>query len=309
MAFNMADTYDIGLAWNWEFDHYFIHGIETECQKIGLSTFRVDPENIAEVTKKVRGEKLFFSTFLDRASDADEEFIPLAKLLGKEKTHIFNRFELTEYAKDKSNMHLALLGEGVDIPYTIIVTPYNKKKEIELSLSELHHLGRPFIIKPANTTGGGTGVVLGAETLKEILESRQHHKNDTYLLQETVQPRLIDHHKAWFRVFYAFGTAISCWWDPVTHVYELLSTDQEKSFKLKKLREIVLKMHSITRLEFFSTEIAFTDEGKFVAVDYINEICDMREQSRHFDGVPDEVIKLIQTKLAGTVKVICKKLS
>jgi hypothetical protein len=305
----MTEIFDIGLAWNWKFDHYFIHGIERECQKIGLSSFRIDPENISEVTKKLKAGRLSFNTFLDRASDSDEAFLPLAGTLAKGMTHIFNRFELTEYAKDKANMHLALLGEGVHIPYTIIVTPYNKKKELELSLTELQHLGRPFIIKPANTTGGGTGVVLGAETLKEILESRKHHKNDTYLLQETVHPMILDHRKAWFRIFYAFGATICCWWNPETHIYEELTPESEKTYKLKRLREIVQKMHSITKLEFFSTEIALTNEEKFVAVDYINEICDMREQSRHHDGVPEPVINLIQRKLAETVKVICKKLS
>ena len=51
-------------------------------------------------------------------------------------------------------MHLEFITNGLYVPYTIIISPYNKKKELELSLSELARLGRPFIIKPANTTGG-----------------------------------------------------------------------------------------------------------------------------------------------------------
>ncbi len=82
-------------------------------------------------------------------------------------------------------MNRSCRSHGIETLYTIIISPYNHKREVELSLSELAQLGRPFIIKPANTTGGGIGVVTGAETLKDVLEARQHHKNDKYLLQET----------------------------------------------------------------------------------------------------------------------------
>lgn len=299
--------YDLGLAWNWEFDFGFIHGIERECQKLGLTTFQIHPQIVHEVMKDIRSGRISFSTFLDRASDDDENFLPLAKLITKLPIHIFNNYEWTEYAKDKANMHLALLGEGVDIPYTIIVSPYTKSKEIVLSLTELKHLGRPFIIKPANTTGGGTGVVLGAESLKEIIESRQRHKNDTYLLQETVQPIILGGKKAWFRVFYAFGSVILCWWDHETHIYHEVSKKEEKDFKLKRLRSIVQTMQSICHLDFFSTEIAFTEEQKFIAVDYINEICDMREQAHHFDGVPSGVVNDVQRALALRVRSLVKK--
>ena len=218
----MEPVYDLGLAWNWEYDTNFIYGVERECQSLGLTTFRVEPHNVKEVTRKFHAGKIFFRTFLDRASDEDITFIALSKLLTKSKTHIFNRYDRVEYAKDKANLHLACLGENINVPYTIIISPYNKKKEIELSLSELAQLGRPFIIKPANTTGGGIGVILGAETLKEVLQSRQSHKNDIYLLQEKVQPKQIDGKVAWFRVFYAFGIIIPCWWDHETHIYSIL---------------------------------------------------------------------------------------
>jgi hypothetical protein len=299
--------YDIGLAWNWEFDCHFIHGIEQECHKLGLRTFRIEPHNVAEVIKLIKAEKIFFRTFLDRASDADDAFIPLAKLISISSSHIFNLYEWMEYAKDKANMHIALLGEGVHVPYTIIVSPYNKKKELELSLTELQHLGRPFIIKPANTTGGGIGVVLGAETLKEILENRQRHENDIYLLQETIVPKYLEKNKAWFRVFYAFGETIACWWDDKTHIYKRITEEEKREFQLHMFTAIIKKMHEICKLDFFSTEIALTENNTFVAVDYINEICDMREQSRHIDGVPDDVILQIQRNLAMRVKSLSQK--
>lgn len=302
-------TYDLGIAWNWEFDSDFVHGIERVCHHHGLSTFRIEPHNVKDVIRKVRSGRMTFRTFLDRASDDDKSFVPLAKLIAGSKTHLFNAYHRTEYAKDKANMHLACLGEGIDVPYTIIISPYSKKKELELSLSELAHLGRPFIIKPAYTTGGGIGVVLGAETLKEIIESRKDHINDKYLLQETIHPVNLDGKRAWFRVFYAFGMTIACWWNNETHIYHSLSDADEKKYKLTRLKQIVTTMQKICALDFFSTEIALTADGMFVAVDYVNETCDMRPQSRHFDGVPDKVVAAVQEQLAQWILSRKKKVS
>ncbi|MCK9408161.1 MAG: hypothetical protein WCX28_07775 [Bacteriovoracaceae bacterium] len=303
----MAEVFDIGLAWDWEFDRDFIYGLENECIAFGLSTFRIEPQNVEAVTRLVRAKKIQFRTYLDRASDSDENFIPLAKSIARSKTIVFNEYAKVEYAKDKANMHLALMGEGIHVPYTIIISPYNKNAEVELSLTELAHLGRPFIIKPANTTGGGLGVVVGAETLKEIIETRQHHKNDKYLLQETVIPAEFNESIAWFRAFYAFGKTMICWWDHRTHVYRELTKPEERKYKLSKLHSMMLTIHHICRLEFFSSEITLTGEGKFIAVDYVNEICDMRLQSLHYDGVPDTAVIKIQRQFARYARAQIKK--
>ena len=163
-----------------------------------------------------------------------------------------------------------------------------------LSLSDLEKLGRPFIIKPASITGGGIGVVLGAETLKDVIEARQHQKNDKYLLQEKIEPKSIDGRRAWFRVFYAFGDIIPCWWDDLTHIYHLLTPEEERRWNLAGLRPVMKKIHDTCRLDFFSSEIALTRTGSLVVVDYVNEICDMRLQSKYVDGVPDAIVHRIE---------------
>jgi hypothetical protein len=60
-------------------------------------------------------------------------------------------------------------------------------------------------------------------------------------------------------------------------------------------------------LEFFSSEIALTNDGLFVAVDYVNEICDMRLQSKHYDGVPDAIVAQIQHQFAVLARSQSKK--
>ncbi len=63
-------------------------------------------------------------------------------------------------------------------------------------------------------------------------------------------------------------------------------------------------MHIIRRacrLDFFSSEIAITSERKFIVVDYVNEVCDMRRKSRFENGAPDAVVSTIARLLAERV--------
>jgi hypothetical protein len=297
--------FDIAVAWNWDFDREFLRCIDSAASARGLTTHFIHQQNLAETVSGLQDGTLFFHVFLDRASDEDEQFLLLATELrriahasGRHKTlRIINPHDLLRRASDKATMHLEFLSHGIHVPYTIIISPYSQRKEVELSLSELALLRRPFIIKPANTTGGGVGVVLGAESLKDVIETRQHHKNDKYLLQEKVVPVEFAHRRGWFRVFYAFGRVLPCWWDDQTHVYEELTPKDEEAFGLQPLRSVAVPIQQICGLDFFSTEIAVTSTNKFVVVDYVNEICDMRLRSKHPDGVPDRVVLSIAEAL------------
>ncbi len=292
-----AITYDLGIAWNWEYDRKFVGIISAIARARGITMFEINRANLEQTFQQVKNDQLRFSAILDRASDEDEAFLPFAAELDRRaqngELRLINPYALLKKAADKATMHLELLAHGVQVPYTIIISPYNQKQEIGLSLTDLAKLGRPFIIKPANTTGGGLGVVLGAETLKDVIETRQHHKNDKYLLQEAVKPGYLSESRGWFRVFYAFGCILPCWWDDQTHLYEAITADDEKSFGLAPLRTVTTMIHQACGLDFFSTEIVFTRDQRFVVVDYVNEMCDMRPQSGHRDGVPDSVVQTI----------------
>ncbi len=298
--------YDIGLVWNWVYDQEFLQLTVSALRAKGLSAFLIDQTNVAETIERLKDDKIQFRFTLDRASDEDERFLPLAQAFTRRQSgstrrpplRIINPYDLLRRASDKATMHLEFLTHGLHVPFTIIISPYNHKREVELSLTELSQLGRPFIIKPANTTGGGVGVVLGAESLKDIIETRQHHKNDKYLLQEKVNPADLGERRAWFRVFYAFGQIIPCWWDDLTHIYEELTPADEEGFCLQPLRSITAAIREICGLEFFSTEIALTPGNSFIVVDYVNEMCDMRLKSRHSDGVPDPIVLRIALSLA-----------
>ena len=284
------EIFDLAIAFVWEYDDDFVSLIELALQQEDVTTFIVKEHNIKEVTSKVRDRKLFFRFYLDRASDADSAFEELAKILTRKKTVIINPYKKVLHAIDKASMHLEFINAGLNVPYSIIIPPHSELEEIRLTIEDLSILGRPFIIKPCNTTGGGIGVVTGAETLREILEERINNLNDKYLIQEKIYPSILDGRRAWFRCFWAFGKPIAVWWDDLTHIYEELTEGEIENFGLKKLLQKTRTIAKVTDLDFFSTEIVLNDKNLFVVIDYVNDQCDMRIKSKHPDGVPDNVV-------------------
>ena len=299
----MIEHYDLAIAWSWQYDTYFIFRIEKILQNCGLKTYRIEHHNVTESLSLIRKGYLRFSYFFDRASDTEEEFLPIVHYFEKSKTRIFNSGKFTEISNDKATMHLEFITAGMNVPYTIIISPYNSDSEIELSLKDLALLGRPFIIKPANNTGGGVGVVTGAESLLDILETRQHLKDDKYLIQEKVFPKIFDNKRAWFRCFFAFGKTFLCWWDDETHRYQVVSKEEENNYKLYRLRRVMSIIRKVCKLDFFSSEIAITSNDKLVVIDYVNDICDMRPQSSAYDGVPDVMIEAVINRMAYFIKM------
>ena len=296
------EIYDLGIAFVWEYDDDFVFILEDTIQKAGYSTFKIGYKNFSDVFRRISDRKLGFNFYIDRASDVDEGFDQLGKMISRRRTFIFNPYKNLSHATDKASMHLEFITAGLEVPYSIIIPPHSEIENIYISVEDLSILGRPFIIKPCNTTGGGIGVVTGAETLKDVLQERVLNSNDKYLLQEKIYPDVLNGRRAWFRCFWAFGKVIPVWWDDQTHFYSLMTLGDVSQYNLKKLIRITTTIAQVTRLDFFSTEIVLTPDKRFVVIDYVNDQCDMRIKSKHADGVPDIVVKQIAINLLRAVK-------
>jgi hypothetical protein len=297
---------DLAIAWNWEYDGDFILGIERECASRGLTTYRVEDHNLAETLRMLRSGELGFRAFFDRASDADEEYLALQPFVDVPGVRCFNPRRQVLHAADKATMHLELITHGVNVPNTIILSPAGVTPAPAPGPADLQRIGIPFVIKPANTTGGGTGVIMNATTPEQIAAARLDHPDDKYLVQETITPMLFDGRRAWFRAYYAFGKTILCWWDDQTHQYTTVAPEEEGRYDLGGLRPVMEIIRGACRLDFFSSEVAITPERKFIVVDYVNEVCDMRKKS-HFengapDGVVDEIARLLAVETAVHVR-------
>lgn len=296
------ERYDLAIAYTWEYDEDFVNRIEDMCHKAGISTFLVLPHNVHDVTERLKKRNLSFGFYLDRASDVSKDFLEMAHILTRRNTYIFNPYKKIQHAIDKASMHLEFITAGLNTPYSIIVPPFSEKEEVYISLDDLSILGRPFIIKPCNNTGGGIGVVTGAESLKEVLEERCNYHEDKYLIQEKIYPQVFDGRRAWFRCFWAFGKVIPVWWDDQTHLYSELTIEEISYFYLKELFTVTRKIARLTELDFFSTEITYSTHDKFIVVDYVNDQCDMRFKSKHPDGVPDQIIEQIVWNMIKFIK-------
>ena len=294
--------FDLALALDWEYDWDFIRILEKHAQHYGLSTYIIWPGNLDETIVKTKNQEIFFRYLFDRASDSTPEFFKLQKILVDKGVHLFETLENLKWASDKATMHLEFIHNGINTPYTIILPSYEAQQDYLISVEDLAILGRNFIIKPANTTGGGIGVVHGAETLQEVLSARQFLNQDKYLIQEIIHPLEKDGQRFWFRGFYSCGLVQCAWWNDRTHLYRELNRQEIRKYKLKPVFEVISRIAEVSRLKFFSTEIALTEERSWVVIDYVNESCDMRIQSKHFDGVPDIIIDKIGGQITKFIK-------
>lgn len=284
--------YDLALMYSWEYDEDFVRFFVNKLKWSGLKTIFINYKNYKKISGLLDENKIKIGWLWDRATDDDEKFRIILKAVGND-IKIINDYELMNFSSDKATMHLELITKGLNTPFTIIIDSFNNGLEVQVKISDLDKLGQPFIIKPANTTGGGAGVVLGAETLIDVINARQQYKDDKYLLQKKIEPKVLDENRFWFRCFWAFGEIIICWWDDQTHIYKVTTQDEIIKFNLTPLFDIVNKIYEICKLNFFSTEIAVDKEEKFIVIDYVNDMCDLRLKSVHPDGVPDVIIEKI----------------
>ena len=284
-------SYDLAIAYKWKYDNEFVELIESSFQRSGLKTFVIGKFNLSEVIDLTKRNKITFKALLDRASDEDFEFIPLTKLLKQKKCYLINPHKKVVKSLDKVLLHKKLIKKKFQLPKTFPLQPYFIQNELLITDEELELLGTPFIIKPATFSGGGEGVIRNATSLDQIHEERIKNHYDKYLVQEKIIPKTLNERRAWFRVIYAFGQVLPTWWDDKTHIYYPVTDTEAKIFNLLSLERISKKLAKITRLDYFSTEIALTRDHKFYLIDYVNDQCDMRLKSNHADGIPDEVVE------------------
>ncbi len=288
-----------GIAWNWEHDHDFISQLDRSCLNAGLSCFLVGPHNLQQSFLEVQNNERHFRCVLDRASDNDDRFLQFNRLLQTKGTRFINAQHHYQRSIDKANIHGELLARGLQLPLTIILPPHETEPEFDPRLIE--PLAKPFVVKPAKG-GGGFGVVISATRPDDVTQSRARFRNQRFLLQQRIEPQILAGRRAWFRVYHICGTIIPCWWDDLTHRYAIVNPSDSSHINVDELSRIVHIIAEVSQLDFFSTEIAFDRDSRYVVVDYVNDPCDMRPQSKHFDGVPDTIASLIVTAITDHIK-------
>ncbi|MBI4768971.1 MAG: hypothetical protein HY784_00795 [Chloroflexi bacterium] len=289
------------LAWDWEYDAPFVALLEETFRRRGLTLLPVQRPGLARLLDALSVGRYTASAFLDRASDVEDAYLPLVEWARLNAPGLVNPYPLARRAWVKTAMHWEFIRAGLHTPYTLALPAHKRTPEI-YPPPNLKPLGVPFVVKPAEG-GGGWAVSTNAVDWEDVQRARMAEEAEDFLLQAHVEPLLLEARsgprRAWFRVLYACGRVLPCWWDDRTRLYGGPVTQAERDlFGLGSLWDIARAAAGIARLGLFSTEVARVADGRFVAVDYVNDPIDLRLKSVAATGVPDEVVQQVCEALA-----------
>lgn len=289
----MTEAIDLVALWEWEFDKEFIRHLQSESALANLrfehiTSYDIEPFIFALQTGKVR-----FSTLLDRAIDTNDAFAPVQTWAIQAQAAIINPYSESLRTLNKSEMHYALMKVGVHVPFTVMLPSIEKMRWIDEALmKDVFKLPLPFVLKPAHG-GGGEGVIKNVTSHHHVHDGRKPCYWDSYLAQERIYPKYLYGWRCWFRVYWNFGEVEIAWWDDTTLIYRPFSEKDKAHVRFDEITSMMTRIAQVANLHFFSTEIALTRDNKLVAVDYINDQIDLRLKSKHYDGVPDEIVRRI----------------
>lgn len=290
------NRYDFALNWSGTKEENFVKFLKGACSAQKLSFLWISDENVKGIVRKLESHELTVKMLLDTEATYHKRGDPYVRVCYAVKDSggvVVNDPDRAKVAIDKAVTHYELVNVGVTVPYTIVVRNW-EPKNFKLTEAERQQLGVPFVIKPA-LGYGQQGVLRDARgTIREIASARNFDRGDNFLLQEKIVPLNLDGKRAWFRVFNVFDTIIPCWWDDQQNRYEHVGYEEFNNFRLYDLAKIVSKIAAATKMVWFSTEIAIDRKDgarRFLAIDYVNDQCDMSTLSETLSGVPDAVVR------------------
>lgn len=302
----MPTCYHVVLATTHQ---YFSSRVMEFCGQFDLSFFLVEPVWVEDFVRKLQAGEVRARVLFDMASDAYEPgnlYFALAKEVKRSGGHVVDDPDRASVMAHKGMFHKLLEEHGIDVPETIVVER-GQLESFRLTEEAKARLGVPFVVKPG-WGGGRLGVITDARSEEDLHRSaREAWYSDTFLVQKKVAPRPLDSHVGWFRVFHVFGEVIPCWWEPPANQYQIVTPLQQRIYKLGPLTRLVREIARISRIKFFSTEVCFTSDGRFLPIDYLNTECDMHAKSFFPTGVPDEVARHIAWRFVDYAMTVTGK--
>ena len=307
----MVRQYDFALSWD-KNKCFFTGSLAADCRRKGLSFLWITIDTVDDVIRKLEKGRMRIGVLLDTEATYDirgDVYARLAYAVKDAGGIVINDPDRTRFAVDKSVMHYELMNAGIETPYTVVIRNW-EPRTFRLTEEEKKNLGIPFIIKPGCGWGHRGVVYNAAGTIREIARARNFDRGDNFLLQEKVYPLELNKKRAWFRVFHIFDKIIPCWWDDRTSNYGHVTGEEFEKYRLNTLVRYVTRIAKMTDMSWFSSEIALEKKKsrtRFVAIDYVNDQCDMEAKSESKDGVPDNIVKLTAYSLVHKAHQLIKK--
>ncbi len=291
---------DLLLAYDWPYDEPFLEILTSGFAAAGLRLASVSPRGLLRSLEALQAGHLTSRAYLDRASDTSPEFGPLDEWAERNVALHLNPGERRRLIWYKTNLHWEFIAAGIHTPYSIAIPSLRRQPTLDPP-TDLAALGRPFSIKP-DLGGGGWGVVTTAQGWEDVEIARKHLSSEDLILQEFIEPTALDGRRAWFRILYACGRVVPCWWDDRTRLFgSAVSSEERSRHGLDPLWSIVETAARISGLQLFSTEIARVADGRYIVVDYVNDPVDLRFQPHAQEGMPAEVARAVAEALTAYV--------
>ena len=288
-------TYDIVLSSPFSNYDFFAHKMRELCGQMDLTFFLADDVWVHEFLAKLRDGDIAVRAMLDltaNQTDPDDVYTQLAYEVKRQRGVVIDDPELTAFSAHKGNLHELLVENDIPVPETVIV-PRSEIETFQITREIRDRVGVPFVVKPA-WGDSGVGVIVDAYAERDLEDSAAQAPNsDAFLIQQKMKMQPLGGRMGWFRLYHICREVIPCWWDPVTHEYQMVSPAQIRQFHLQPLRRIMRNIASVSKMKKFSSEICLHEDGLFYAVDYVNADPDMNPRSFYANGVPDEIVRHI----------------
>lgn len=294
----------------------FFDWLRAACAVRGLSCEVLDESVVEEAHRAIREGRLQIRTLLDLSAawwNHEDPYVQLCYAVKDSGGRVIDDPDAAMMADHKAVSHHRLQQAGIPVPPTVLIRRWEPDRG--LTSQEREVVGEQVVIKPARGWGW-KGVVLGSRgDLESVARARDFDRTDDYLVQRQVPFTTLPddhgvHRPTWWRVFYLFGEIIPCWWNPQNGDYWLLSLRELWTHELLPLARLAAEIARISKMDFFSTEICLADEAavpdtpyqahgrQFYVIDYVNDQCDIRCQSQHAAGPPDEVVRHLAERFA-----------
>jgi len=292
------ETFDLGIAWDNESDNEFVNVLNDRALKEGVRPYLIHAYNFFSTLKDITDSKLTFRCFFNRYSNESSIFGGLADFLKQKDINFINHPTNVKNSVDKSKIHFVFISHGLPIPKTVFLRSQEERQVLE---AKIQHVSVPCVVKSAFSSGT-EGMALTVNSLDDALRLIRQDEDKSYFAQERVSPINLENKPAWFKILYCFGEIIACRWHPMDKEYDAMTLRQIYRLGLHEVWPIAKKIRQACKLDFFSTDIAMKEKGKFVIVDYVNDRPDMRRKSKFKDALPDEIVDKVINSIVSFVK-------
>jgi len=299
----------------------------------GLSCAVIHDGVIAEAIRRLAEGRLTIGFHLDYFAlwhAVDDPYAQLAQAVVDAGGRSVNPPARSRLFTDKAAAHEELHRHGFGVPETVFFRPWTPDRPLtsaECRRLRLDEPGACVYVKPANGFGG-QGVVRAEATSPKALAAavaaaRDQDRSETYLLQRGVRcVRLRSEdgieRPAYWRVVHCLGDFMAFWWDRSEvdrgrPAYLEVTPAEVLHHNLQPLYDAAEALADLCCLEWFSTEICLSagvEPSRFrvrgrdgvdrplVAIDYVNDQCDVDVQSRWLGAPPDAVVAHVAERFA-----------